>query len=105
MGRIPDIFVSIIYYFLIVVYGLFSRWLLQLWCKAKGGSKPLLLALFFLTIMMMIDSSIFIFGTGAYVHPPIPALQKWIFANNVWAVEKILWGIAGILVWRSLRVK
>lgn len=103
MARIPDVGVFLIYSSLVVIYGLFSWWLCGLWYRATGASKSLLLALLFLTLIMAIDNIFWLFGTVAYVNPPLPGVRQFMLTYNLWAVEKILWGVAGILVWRRLR--
>ena len=99
MPKIPDLGVAAIYGSLIVIYGLFSWWLFGVWRKARhteGNGKNLLLTLMFLTAMMAIDNTVWIFGTMAYAQPPVPAIRQLIITFNVWAFEKILWGVAGL---------
>ena len=103
MPRIPDIGVFSIYASLIIIYGLFSWWLFGVWRKVSGSVRSLLLALMFLAVMMAIDNVVWIFGSMAYAKPIVPAIRQFIIIWNVWAFEKVLWGIAGLLVWWSLR--
>jgi len=53
----------------------------------------------------MIDNAVWLFGTVAYLNPPSLIVRKFIVTNNIWAIEKILWGLAGLFIWKTLYKK